>query len=53
MRRQEHPIKSVEMALRSLAATGHAIALAVGKLSEGLDWCAERLKAAYDKQAQR
>jgi hypothetical protein len=44
MNKQPHPIRSVEMALRSLAVTGHAIAWAVGKLSEGLECCAETLK---------
>ena len=46
MKKQSHPIKSVEMALRSLAVTGRAIAWAVGKLSEGLEFCAEALKRA-------
>jgi hypothetical protein len=53
MRKQEHPIKSVEMALRSLALTGRAIAWAVDSLCEGLEFCAEKLKAVYDKRAQR
>ena len=53
MKKQRHPIKSVEMALRSLAVTGRAIAWAVDRLCEGLEFCAERLKAAYDKRAQR
>ena len=44
MQKQPHPIKSVEMALRSLAVTGRAIAWAVDKLSEGLEFCAETLK---------
>jgi hypothetical protein len=44
MKKQPHPIKSVEMALRSLAVTGRAIASAIGKLSEALEFCAERLK---------
>ena len=44
MKKQTHPTKSVEMALRSLAVTGRAIASAVGKLSEALDFCAEKLK---------
>jgi hypothetical protein len=34
------------MALRSLAVTGLAIAWAVQKLSEGLEFCAEALKRA-------
>ncbi len=49
MRKQPHPIKSVEMALRSLAITGHAIACAIDKLSEGLEFCAETLKSAWHK----
>jgi len=46
MKKQSHPVKSVEMALRSLAVTGHAIAWAIDKLSEGLEYCAETLKRA-------
>ncbi len=46
MKKQPHPIKSVEMALRSLAVTGRAIAWAVQKLSDGLEFCAEALKRA-------
>jgi hypothetical protein len=46
MKKQRHPITSVEMALRSLAVTGRAIAWAVQKLSEGLEFCAEALKRA-------
>lgn len=44
MNKQAHPSKSVEMALRSLAVTGYAIAWAVERLCEGLEFCAERLK---------
>ena len=44
MKKQPHSIRSVEMALRSLAVTGHAIASAIGKLSEALEFCAEKLK---------
>jgi hypothetical protein len=44
MGRQQHPIKSVEMALRSLAVTGHAVAWAIEKLSEGVEFCADSLK---------
>ena len=44
MKKQPHSIKSVEMALRSLAVTGHAIASAIQKLCEGLEFCAETLK---------
>ncbi len=53
MKKQAHTIKSIEMALRSLAVTGHAIAWAVDRLCEGLEFCAEKLKAVYDKRAQR
>jgi len=45
MEKQPSTIKSVEMALRSLAVTGHANASAIDKLSEGLEFCAEKLKA--------
>jgi hypothetical protein len=44
MKKQRRPIKSVEMALRSLVVTGHAIASAVDKLSEALEFCAETLR---------
>lgn len=44
MQKQTHPINSVEMALRSLAVTGRAIAWAVDKLCSGLEFCAETLK---------
>lgn len=44
MKKQPNSIKSVEMALRSLAVTGHAIAHAIDKLSEGLEFCAHKLK---------
>jgi hypothetical protein len=50
MKKQVPTIKSIEMALRSLAVTGHAIAGAVDKLCEGLEFCAEKLKAVYDKR---
>ena len=53
MKQQAHPIKSIEMALRSLAVTGHAIAWAVHRLCEGLEFCAEKLKTVYDNRAQR
>ena len=43
MHKQDHPIKSVEMALRSLAVTGRAIEWAIGKLCEGVEFCAEKL----------
>jgi hypothetical protein len=44
MKKQPNTIMSVEMALRSLAVTGHAIAWAVDKLSEALEFCAEKLR---------
>jgi hypothetical protein len=44
MKKQPNTAMSVEMALRSLAVTGHAIAEAVDKLSEALEFCAERLR---------
>ena len=44
MKKQPTKVKTVEMALRSLAVTGHAIAWAIDKLSEGLEFCAETLK---------
>jgi len=45
MQKQASSIKSVEMALRSLAVTGHANASAINKLSEGLEFCADKLRA--------
>ena len=44
MKTQSDPVTSVEMALRSIAVTGHAIAFAIGKLSEAVEFCAEKLK---------
>lgn len=46
MKKQPHTIKTVEMAIRSLAVTGHAIASAIGQLSDGLEFCAEMLNRA-------
>ena len=46
MRKQPTSIRSVEMALRSLAVTGRAIAWAVDKLSEALEFFAEMLRRA-------
>jgi len=46
MKKQASSIKSVEMALRSLAVTGRAIAWAIDKLCEALEFCAETLKRA-------
>jgi len=50
MKKQPHTLKSTEMALRSLAVTVHAVAVAVDKICECLECCAEKLKAAYDKR---
>ena len=46
MKRQPHSIKTVEMAIRSLAVTGSAITLAMQKICDGLEFCAELLKRA-------
>jgi hypothetical protein len=46
MNKQPHSVKSVEMAIRSLAVTGRAIAAATQKLCDGLEFCAEMLKRA-------
>jgi hypothetical protein len=46
MNNQKHRIKSVEMVLRALAVTGRAIASAICKLCEALDFCAEKLRTA-------
>ena len=46
MQKQRHSITSVEMAIRSLAVTVHAIARAMHKLFEALEFCAELLKRA-------
>jgi hypothetical protein len=48
MKQQPHTIKTVEMAIRSLAVTGRAIAKAIDKLSEGLEFCAEEMKIFYE-----
>jgi hypothetical protein len=53
MKTQPHTIKTVEMALRSLAVTGRAIAGAINKLCEGLEFCAERLKVLYERLRKR
>jgi hypothetical protein len=44
MKKEPNTIKSVEMALRSLAVTGRAMAWALDKLSEALEFCAEKLR---------
>jgi hypothetical protein len=46
MKKQISSSKSVEMALRSLVVTGRAIAWAINKLCEALEFCAETLKTA-------
>jgi hypothetical protein len=46
MKKQPNTIKTVEMAIRSLAVTGQAIAWGIEKLCEGLESCAEMLKGA-------
>jgi hypothetical protein len=46
MKKQPNTIKTVEMAIRSLAVTGHAIAWGIEKLCEALEFCAEVLKGA-------
>jgi hypothetical protein len=46
MKKQPNSIPTVEMALRSLAVTGRAIARAMEKLCEALEFCAEILKGA-------
>ena len=46
MRKQPHMITTVEMALRSLVVTGRAIAAAMQRLCEALEFCAEMLKRA-------
>jgi hypothetical protein len=48
MKKQPNSIKSVEMALRSLAVTGHAIAQTIDKLSEGLEFCAQKLRLSCE-----
>lgn len=45
MKKQRNAIRSVEMALRSLAVTGHANASTIAKISEGLEFLAEKLRA--------
>ena len=49
MKKQPHPTKSVEMALRSLAVTARAIGYATQKLSEGMEFSADVLKKAWRK----
>jgi hypothetical protein len=46
MKKQPNTLKTVEMAIRSLAVTGRAITSAMEKLGEALEFCAEMLKRA-------
>jgi hypothetical protein len=46
MKKQPRTIRTVEMALRSLAVTGRAITSAMEKLCEAMEFCAEMLKRA-------
>ncbi len=46
MKKQSNPIKTAEMALRSLAATARAQAGAMEKLAEARESCAEMLRRA-------
>jgi len=48
MKKQPHSIKSVEMALRSLAVTGQANSWAMSKLCEALEFCAEKLRVSHE-----
>jgi hypothetical protein len=48
MHKQTDPVKSVEMALRSLAVTEHAIAQAIDKHADALESCADELKVFYE-----
>src|SRR5438309_10863864 len=53
MKTQRNAIKSVEMALRSLAVTGHANASTIAKISEGLEFCAEKLRTYEESRRAR
>ena len=44
MQKQPNTIKSIEMALRALAVTGRAIEVAIGRLCDGVEFCAEMLR---------
>jgi hypothetical protein len=46
MKKQPNAIKTIEMALRSLAVTVSAIVSALAKLCDALEFCAEMLKKA-------
>jgi hypothetical protein len=45
MHKQADTRKTVEMALRSLAVTGRANASAMNQLCDGLEFCADKMKA--------
>jgi hypothetical protein len=45
MQKQPNTIQSVEMALRALAVTGRAMQIAIGRLCDGVEFCAEKLSA--------
>lgn len=44
MQKQPTTVKSIEMALRALAITGRSIEWAIGRLCDGVEFCAEKLK---------
>lgn len=44
MQKQPNTIKSIEMALRALAVTGRAMEVALGRLCDGVEVCAEKLR---------
>jgi hypothetical protein len=46
MKKQPNTIKTVEMAIRSLAVKAHAMVGAMEKLCDALEFCAEMLKRA-------
>jgi hypothetical protein len=48
MKKQDSAIKTIEMALRSLAITVDAITRAMEKLREALEFCAEKLKSVCE-----
>ena len=49
MKKQPNTIRTVEMAIRSLAVTARAITSAMEKLCEALEFCADMLKRAGRK----
>jgi hypothetical protein len=48
MKKQASAIKTIEMALRSLAITADAITGAMEKLREAMEFCAEKLKSVCE-----